>query len=55
MDGECGDCVFAFPEKPDNVINVKVEFGEGEGKVPLDAMAEQIVHCFVMTPTKWIA
>ena len=23
-------------KKPDSVINVKVEFGEGEGKVPLD-------------------
>lgn len=22
----------AFPQKPDSVINVKVEFGEGEGK-----------------------
>ena len=26
---------------PDSVINVKVEFGEGEGKVPLDAIAER--------------
>ena len=24
----------AFPKKPDGHINVKVEFGEGEGKVP---------------------
>ena len=31
----------AFPQKPDSVINVKVEFGEGEGKVPLDAIAER--------------
>ena len=23
-------------KKPDSVINVKVEFGEGEGKIPLD-------------------
>ena len=26
---------------PDSVINVTVEFGEGEGKVPLDAIAER--------------
>ncbi len=26
---------------PDSHINVKVEFGEGEGKVPLDAIAER--------------
>ena len=25
-------------KKPDSVINVKVEFGEGEGKVPLDIL-----------------
>ena len=25
----------------DSVINVKVEFGEGEGKVPLEAIAER--------------
>lgn len=28
-------------KSPDNTINVKVEFGEGEGKVPLDAIAER--------------
>lgn len=28
-------------KSPDSVINVKVEFGEGEGKVPLDAIAER--------------
>ena len=46
-------CVDMFPEtvhvetvvmlshkKPDSVINVKVEFGEGEGKVPLDNICE---------------
>lgn len=27
-------------KKPDSVINVKVEFGEGEGKVPLDNICE---------------
>ena len=27
-------------KKPDSVINVKVEFGEGEGKVPLDNIAK---------------
>lgn len=30
----CGDGRNAFPQKTDSVINVKVEFGEGEGKVP---------------------
>ena len=28
-------------KKPDSHINVKVEFGEGEGKVPLKAIAER--------------
>lgn len=28
-------------KKPDSHINVKVEFGEGEGKVPLDKIAER--------------
>ncbi len=28
-------------KSPDSVINVTVEFGEGEGKVPLDAIAER--------------
>ena len=29
--------LYFFPtKKPDSVINVKVEFGEGEGKIPLD-------------------
>lgn len=28
-------------KSPDSVINVKVEFGEGEGKVPLNAIAER--------------
>ena len=27
-------------KKPDGHINVKVEFGEGEGKVPLDRSEE---------------
>lgn len=35
-DGACGDGSLAFPQKTDSVINVKVEFGEGEGEVPLD-------------------
>ncbi|NLM01379.1 MAG: 23S rRNA (uracil(1939)-C(5))-methyltransferase RlmD [Treponema sp.] len=29
-------------KKPDSVINVKVEFGEGEGKVPLDNIAKRL-------------
>ena len=28
-------------KKPDSHINIKVEFGEGEGKVPLKAIAER--------------
>ena len=28
-------------KSPDSVINVKVEFGEGEGKVPLAAIADR--------------
>lgn len=28
-------------KSPDSVINVKVEFGDGEGKVPLDAITER--------------
>lgn len=28
-------------KKPDSHINVKVEFGEGEGKVPLKAISEK--------------
>ncbi len=28
-------------KKTDSVINVKVEFGEGEGKVPLDNIAKR--------------
>ncbi len=49
-----GCCVDMFPgtyhvetvvmlshKKPDSVINVKVEFGEGEGKVPLDNIAKR--------------
>ncbi|CUX72127.1 hypothetical protein BN3590_04589 [Clostridium sp. C105KSO15] len=31
----------AVPEKPNSHINVKVEFGEGEGKVLLHAIAER--------------
>ena len=30
-------------KKPDSIINVKVEFGEGEGKVPLDNIAKRAV------------
>lgn len=32
--------VFLFHKSPDSIINVKVEFGEGEGKVPLDVIPE---------------
>ncbi len=34
----------AFHKKNDSVINVKVEFGEGEGKVPLDNIAKESQH-----------
>lgn len=30
-----------FPAKNDSVINVKVEFGQGEGKEPLDNIAKR--------------
>ena len=33
--------MYNFPAKSDSVIDVKVKFGEGEGKVPLDAIAER--------------
>lgn len=36
------ECVVMLShKKPDSVINVKVEFGEGEGKVPLDNIAKR--------------
>ncbi len=31
-----------FHKKPDSVINVKVEFSEGEGKVTLDNTAKSV-------------
>ena len=37
----CGDGVPLIPRKIYNVINVKVEFGEGEDKITLDAIAER--------------
>ena len=40
-DNTRGDSSTAFPQKPDGHINVKVEFGEGEGKVPLDNIAKR--------------
>ena len=33
--------VLLSQKSPDSVINVKIEFGESEGKVPLDAIAER--------------
>ena len=36
-----GDGSTAFPQKTDGHTNVKVEFGEGEGKVPLDNFAKR--------------
>src|SRR5699024_2322163 len=37
----CGDGSNAFPQKTDSIINVKVEFGKGEGKEPLDNIAKR--------------
>lgn len=37
----CGDGSNAFPQKNDSVINVKVEFGESEGKVPSDDITKR--------------
>ena len=34
-------CVLLSHKKPDSYIKVKVEFGEGEGKVPLDDIAKR--------------
>ena len=39
--GHVETVVLLSHKKPDSVINVKVEFGEGEGKVPLDKIAER--------------
>jgi len=36
-----GPVVLLSHKKPDGHINVKVEFGEGEGKVPLDNIAKR--------------
>ncbi|MCM1287488.1 MAG: 23S rRNA (uracil(1939)-C(5))-methyltransferase RlmD [Clostridium sp.] len=38
--GHVESIVLLSHKSPDTHINVKVEFGEGEGKVPLDAIAE---------------
>ncbi len=37
----CGDGSTAFPQEADSHINVKIEFGEGEGKIPIDRIAER--------------
>lgn len=37
----CGDGSITFLQKTDGHINVKIEFGEGEGKVPLDEIAKR--------------
>ncbi|MBD5465002.1 MAG: 23S rRNA (uracil(1939)-C(5))-methyltransferase RlmD [Lachnospiraceae bacterium] len=39
--GHVESIVLLSHKSPDSHINVKVEFGEGEGKVPLDAIAER--------------
>ena len=39
--GNVETIVLLSHKSPDSHINVKIEFGEGEGKVPLDAIAER--------------
>ena len=39
--GHVETVVMLSHKKPDSVINVKIEFGEGEGKVPLDNIAKR--------------
>ena len=41
VSGHVETVVMLSHKKPDSVINVKVEFGEGEGKVPLDNIAKR--------------
>ena len=41
MTGHVETVVMLYYKKPDSVINVKVEFGDGEGKVPLDNIAKR--------------
>ena len=37
----CGDGCAFIPQIPDSVINVKVEFGEGDDKISLGVIAER--------------
>lgn len=39
--GHVETCVLLSHKSPDSGTNVRVEFGEGEGKVPLDTISEQ--------------
>ena len=41
MTGHCESIVLLSHKSPDSHIDVKVEFGEGEEKVPLDKIAER--------------
>lgn len=41
-DNHVESIVLLSHKSPDSVINVKVEFGEGEGQVPLEAIAERV-------------
>ncbi len=43
--GHVESIVLLSHKSPDSIINVKVEFGDGEGKVPLDAIAERAKKC----------
>ena len=41
MDNTCGDGSTAFPQGSGQSYQLKVEFGEGEGKVPFDKITER--------------
>ena len=41
MDLSCGDGSSFVPQKADSYIHIDVEFGEGEGKIPVDSIAKR--------------
>ena len=47
--------VLLFYKSPDSVINVKVEFGEGDDKISLDAIAERTKKYGFKVRTAYIA
>ena len=40
-DNTCGDGSSFVPQKADSYIHIDVEFGEGEGKIPVDSIAKR--------------